>query len=120
MNNLTDPMGGMLNELVEAQRGMTDWEADWFLRTGQLPDLSQPPVVEPVLLTDVGPVGDEAQARSFLAGYPLVAAGSFGAPSQLVFQFDPNQQRDGHGRWTGGGGGLSVPKLSSNEESRLR
>lgn len=100
MSALNDPIGGMLNELVETQRGMTDWEADWFLRTGQLPDLSQPPINDPTLITDI-PQVTEAQARDFLAGQ-IVAGGGWGSPSEIALRFDPDQDRDSHGRWTDG------------------
>lgn len=103
MSALQDPIGGILQIMTSAQRGMTEWEADWFLRTGQLPDLSQPPVDEPPLLTDI-PEITEAEARSFLAGQPLVAAGGWDAPSEIVFRFDPNQERGPDGRWIDEGG----------------
>ena len=98
MSALTDPIGAGLDQLVEAQRGMTEWEADWFLRTGQLPDLSQPPVHDPLLITSIPPI-TEAQARAFLGGEQLTAAGGWGSPSEITLKFDPNQDRDSHGRW---------------------
>lgn len=119
MSSLTDPIGGMLNQLVEAQRGMTDAEAIRFLQTGELPDLSQPPVEsdepEPATLT-------EDEALRFLAGEPLVAAAGFSVPSSLhydltnseVFKFNPRQPRDGDGRWTETpGGGVDLPKVTA-------
>jgi hypothetical protein len=121
MSALTDSIGAGLDRLVEAQRGMTDWEADWFLRTGQLPDLSQPPVEDPTLITEV-PTITEAQARDFLAGGPLVAGASgWGSPSEIVFKFDPNQKRDADGKWARTGvGDSALRQLLPREVSRLR
>lgn len=107
MSALTDPAGGSLDQLVETQRGMTDWEADWFLRTGQLPDFSQPPIDEPVLITDIPPI-TEAEARAFLAGEQLTAGAGWGSPSEIALKFDPNQERDSHGRWTDDGSSIGV------------
>lgn len=107
MSALQDPIGGILQTLVAAQRGMTEWEADWFLRTGQLPDLSQPAVDDPSLITDI-PEITEAEARSFLAGQPLVAAGGWESSSEIKFRFDPDQERGPDGRWIDEGGGGSA------------
>lgn len=43
MSALTDPVGGMLNVLVDVSRAMSPLEVREFLITGTLPNLSQPP-----------------------------------------------------------------------------
>jgi hypothetical protein len=43
---LNDDIGGMLNVLVDVQRGMSPSEARDFLITGVMPDLSKPPLDE--------------------------------------------------------------------------
>lgn len=106
---LTSDLGGMLTELVEAQRGLTDAEVDAFLTAGELPDLAEDPEDENDE-DDEPPVLHLGEARAFLAGLPLgvVAAGGFSSPSQphyespvrAVFKFNPNQPRDYEGKWT--------------------
>lgn len=90
MSALTDPGAFGLDIMVEAQRGMTAAEATRFLRTGELPDLSQPPAEpeapEPAALT-------EDEALRFLAGEPLVAAAGFSVPSSLHYEL-PNSEDD--------------------------
>lgn len=114
MNALESEEGGQLTTLVATQRGMTPTEIKIFMDTGELPDFSEPPVEfdDP---TETGLT--EAEARDFLAGFPLVAAGGFLATSEhhsdvhgndaLAFKFDPRQPRDSEGKWTDGSGGVS-------------
>lgn len=120
MSALQDPIGGILQIMTSAPRGMTEWEADWFLRTGQLPDLSQPPVNDALLATNT-PEITEADARAFLAGQPpLVAAGGWGSPSEIAFQFDPNQERGPDGRWIDeGGAGRAFSGVLTDSEAVL-
>lgn len=120
MSSLSDQITFGLDVMVEAQRGMSTAEAMHFLRTGELPDLSQPPAedVEPpepdVLTPD--------EALRFLAGEQLTAAAGFLVPSSLhcelpgreAFKFDPNQPRDSEGRWSEvPGTGVDVPKVAA-------
>jgi hypothetical protein len=74
--------GGILNVLVEAQRGMSPAEIKLFLTTGQEPDLSQPPLTADDFLTttEVSPsdvVMSEDEAVQLLSGQPIVAGANF-------------------------------------------
>lgn len=73
MSALTDPIGGMLTTLVEAQRGMSLAETERFLQTGELPDLSRPPVEIDVEVDEVTE-DDELSARTFLAGLSAISS----------------------------------------------
>lgn len=78
MSSLTDPIGAGLDNMVEAQRGMSDAEATRFLQTGELPNLLESSTeVEP---EDVE-VMSQGDARAFLAGYPLVVTAAVSANS---------------------------------------
>jgi hypothetical protein len=118
MSALTDDAGGMLTKLTEAQRGMTEFEIDAFLRTGEFPDLSLPPYAPTdTVSTDVRdmetaePVMSEGESRDILAGFaPVTAGGNFFTHAQshsesldsdaIGFKFDKNQPRDSDGQWT--------------------
>lgn len=106
-SDVAGELDGTLDTLVAFQRGFTDAEADVFLSTGKLPDLSRS-LAAPEPVEDLGYTEDEA--RALLAGIPILAAGGPGAPFEVTLKFDPNQRRDEHGRWTETGSpGVSTP-----------
>lgn len=124
MSGLHAPLGGMLDVMVEAQRGLTEAEAIAFLATGQLPDLSRDPEDEGVDV-DLGPVLlDDYEAVALLGKLALTAAGGFLSSSTLhhtlsrsvTMRFDPSQPRDEDGKWTDGGIGspAKLPGLASS------
>ena len=106
-------MGGMLVQLVEAARGMTEVEAYRFLTTGELPEDPTTPTAE----ASTEPADDQQvmnldQATAVLAGWTsvdAVVAGGFldlmgspskSPPSEVAFKFDPKQLRDPNtGEW---------------------
>lgn len=101
MSALTDPVGFQLNELVETTRGMTAEEAERFLATGELPDLSIPADAQfDVPTGDVVPLDgrilDDAEVRLLLDTDTVIAAGT----AREAFIFNPLQKRDRLGRWT--------------------
>lgn len=120
MSALTEDAGFRFTTLVEAQRGMTDAEADQFLLTGVMPDLSLPPT-EPEVPDEE--IRTDAEARDFLAGFTgMVASGSdiFLAQAEshsAAFKFDPNQPRDKDGKWSDGLDTVNLPKLPTQQKN---
>lgn len=118
MSALTEDAGFRFTTLVEAQRGMTDAEADQFLLTGVMPDLSLPPD-ETKSLDEI--IRTDAEARDLLAGFAgFTASGrdNFLAQSKShsdAFKFNPNQPRDEDGKW-GDGTTTSVAKKLTKDE----
>lgn len=105
--------GFNLTQMVEAQRGLSDTEIVVFLATGVKPDLSLPPPEERLAMGEDDSIITASAARDLLSGRPLVASAFLDFDShhgvsshyeQLVasgaFRFDPNQPRDGDGKWT--------------------
>jgi hypothetical protein len=114
MSALTDDIGFGLSTLVETQRGMTDTEAERFLETGELPNLSQHPHDE--LSPDVTSVArdddvvmGEGDARAYLAGISSLVASTFPTQVQhhndvyhsgVALKYNPKQPREPNtGEW---------------------
>lgn len=92
MSAVNSPDGGSLTTMVEAQRGMTPSEALDFLTSGIIPDLSQPPVLTPVDISNIDisnvqePTLDEVDQ---LLSRPAITAGA-------VFSSLNSQHSDEH------------------------
>jgi hypothetical protein len=71
MSALTEDIGFQITTPVAVQRGMTDVEAERFLQTGVVPDLSQPPAA------DDEQVLSEREARASLNSHVTITAGGF-------------------------------------------
>ena len=70
---LYSPLGFQLDEMTEAQRGMTPAEIEYFLLTGIAPDLSEPPR-DPVDLAEEVPIFSAEDIKSYLNGDGVVTA----------------------------------------------
>lgn len=92
MSAVNSPDGGSLTTMVEAQRGMTPSEALDFLTSGIVPDLSQPPILTPVDISNIDissaqePTLDEVDQ---LLSRPAITAGA-------VFSSLNSQHSDEH------------------------
>lgn len=110
--------GFKLTHMVQAQRGLSDLEIEIFLATGQLPDLSQPPLEYADETPDDAQIMSEEDAEAWLSGAPLTASAFYDfnsshgvsplyeevmrpkVPATITFNFDPHQPRDNDGRWS--------------------
>lgn len=82
--------GFQLSTIVLMPRGMTEAEAYHYLTTGELPPFGDPVVSNEPLPTPT-PVGmSPGEAWDFLTGRKVLTAAGF----------DPEQDRDAHGRWS--------------------